>query len=258
MEDFLLFALVGFAAQIVDGALGMAYGVVSTSILLASGVPPANASASVHAAEVFTTAASASSHVAHKNVRWKMLWPLALAGMAGGSIGAFILTSLDGNAIKPYIVMYLGAMGLLILWRAWRIREPRTVSPKLVAPLGFAGGIFDAVGGGGWGPTVTSTLVGVGAEPRYAIGTANTAEFFVTSAISAAFIMALLTGHWQEADGLMEHAYAVFGLIAGGLLGAPLAGYVTKVIPVRILMWVVGFLVIGLSLYQTLRLFKVV
>lgn len=257
-QDFLLFAGVGFAAQLVDGALGMAYGVVSSTVLLAFGVPPATASASVHAAEVFTTAASAGSHVAHKNVNWRLFVLLAIGGVIGGVLGAFVLTSIDGAKIKPWIVTYLAVMGLLILWRAVRGVQPKPVSKKWPAPLGLVGGFMDAVGGGGWGPTVTSTLVGAGGSAREAIGTVNTAEFFVTVAISATFVWALMTGHWQDAEGVLDHAWAVGGLIVGGLLAAPVAGWMTKIIPVRALTWMVGLIVLSLAGYQAGKLFKLI
>lgn len=256
--SFLLFVAVGFGAQIVDGALGMAYGVISSTVLLAFGVPPATASASVHAAEVFTTATSAVSHVAHKNVDWKNFFPLAIAGVIGGIVGAFVLTSIDGNTIKPFVVIYLGVMGLVILWRAWKGKSTKPTSPKLMAPLGLVGGFCDAVGGGGWGPTVTSALVGTGTPPRYSIGTVNTAEFFVTVAISATFVWALVTGHWQDADGIVQHASAVAGLVVGGVVAAPLAGWVVKLVPVRTFTWAVGILVLLLCLYQALKLFKII
>ena len=184
MDVFLLFLLVGLLAQIVDGALGMAYGVIANTVLLAFGVPPAAASASVHVAKIFTGAASAASHVMHRNIRWSLFWPLAAGGMIGGVVG----------------------------WSG---------------PLGFVGGLLDAIGGGGWGPTVTSTLVGAGTEPRRAIGTVNTAELLVTVAISAAFLAALLTGRWSG-GALEHHAAAVAGLIVGGLIAAPFAGVSMK------------------------------
>lgn len=258
LHDFLIFLLVGFGAQIVDGALGMAYGVVSSSVLLAVGVPPATASASVHAAEVFTTATSAVSHVSHRNVNWKMFFPLAIAGVIGGVLGAYVLTSIDGRTIKPFIVAYLGIMGLIILWRAWKGPGANGTSPKLIPPLGLIGGFCDAVGGGGWGPTVTSALVGSGTSPRFSIGTVNTAEFFVTLAISATFVYALVTGNWRDADGILDHAAAVGGLVVGGVLAAPLAGWFVKIVPVRIFTWMVGFLVLGLCLYQGLKLFAII
>lgn len=251
LDAFWLFLAVGFFAQAIDGALGMAYGVVSSTVLLSLGVPPAMASASVHAAEVFTTGASAVSHAAHKNVTWRFLLPLALAGMLGGALGAYVLTGIDGDAVRPWVAGYLGVMGALILFRAMKRPPLRPVHWKWAPPLGLVGGFADAVGGGGWGPTVTSTLVGAGKEPRQAVGTANVAEFFVTSAISVAFLTALLTGRWDEAGALTEHAAAVGGLVLGGLLAAPLAGRIAKVVPARVLTWMVALLVITLACYQT-------
>lgn len=254
MENFLLFVAVGFLAQAVDGALGMAYGVISSTVLLSFGVPPATASASVHAAEVFTTAASAGSHAVNRNVNWKLFAPLAIGGCVGGAIGAYVLTSIDGDVVKPYITGYLAVMGAMILYRAWRAGTPRKFPAKYSGPLGLVGGFLDAVGGGGWGPTVTTAMVGAGAEPRISIGTANTAEFFVTSTISAAFLAALLSGHWVEADGLADHAGSVAGLIVGGLLAAPLAGHIVRIVPVRVLTYAVGVVVLSLAAYQTGRL----
>lgn len=256
MEDsFLLFLIVGFLAQIVDGALGMAYGVVSSSVLLAFGVPPAAASASVHAAEVFTTAASAGSHVWHRNVNWRLFRILAPVGILGGVAGAYVLTAIDGDVMKPYIAAYLGCMGLYILYRAYRRATPiENHSPALVAPLGAVGGFADAIGGGGWGPVVTTGLIGTGGAPRHMIGTVNTVEFLLTVAVSVTFLVALLTGHWSEAEGLTSYIWAVAGLIVGGVTAAPLAGYVTRILPYRVLMVLVGILITGLAIYQTVRL----
>ena len=254
MDDLLIFIFVGFIAQMVDGALGMAYGIISSTVLLAFGVPPATASASVHAAEVFTTAASAGSHSIARNVNWKLLAPLALGGCVGGALGAFVLTSFDGTLMKPYITAYLAVMGVVIIWRASRITRPRAFPLKWTGPLGLVGGFIDAVGGGGWGPTVNSAMVGSGADPRMSIGTTNTAEFFVTATISATFLTALLTGHWQIEGGAMSHARAVVGLILGGLIAAPLAGYAVKIAPPRVLTYVVGILVLLLAGYQTAKL----
>ena len=255
MDTFLLFLVVGLFAQAVDGALGMAYGVISSSVLLAFGVPPATASASVHGAEVFTTAASATSHVMHKNVEWRLFVPLAIAGVIGGVLGAYVLTGIDGSAIKPFIVAYLALIGCWILWRATRDIRPKRIRPAwVVAPLGIVGGFFDAIGGGGWGPTVSSTLVGAGEEPRRAIGTVNTAEFFLTLAISATFVWALVTGHWKDAKALVDHASAVAVLVVGGLLAAPFAGYITKIVPQRLLTYAVGGLLLILAAFQGLQL----
>ena len=255
MDTFLLFLLVGVVAQSVDGALGMAYGVISSSVLLALGVPPATASASVHGAEVFTTAASAGSHVWHKNVEWRLFIPLAIAGVIGGCLGAYVLAGIDGDVIKPFIIGYLALMGIYILWRAGHDIAPRKIRPSwVVAPLGVVGGFFDAIGGGGWGPTVSSTLVGAGQEPRRAIGTVNTAEFFLTVAISATFVWSLVSGHWQEADALEDHMAAIAGLVVGGLLAAPFAGLITKKVPRRALTYSVGGLLLILAAFQGAQL----
>ena len=257
MQDFWIFLLVGFGAQIVDGALGMAYGVISSTVLLAFGVPPATASASVHAAEVFTTAASAGSHAVNKNVNWGLFVPLALGGALGGGLGAFVLTSIDGDLLKPWITAYLSIMGFVIIWRATKQTRERVFPTKLAGPLGLVGGFFDAIGGGGWGPTVTTTMVGSGQDPRISIGTANTAEFFVTATISATFLAALLTGHWQQADGVVNHAMSVVGLIVGGLMAAPFAGIIARIAPKRVLTYGVGAVVLFSAGYQALRLFGV-
>jgi uncharacterized membrane protein YfcA len=254
METFLLFLVVGVLAQSVDGALGMAYGVISSSVLLAFGVPPATASASVHGAEVFTTAASAGSHILHRNVDWRLLVPLAFAGVIGGCLGAYVLTGIDGEVIKPFVIAYLGLMGLYILWRAGHDIRIRRIRSWITAPLGLVGGFLDAMGGGGWGPTVSSTLVGAGQEPRRAIGTANTAEFFLAVAISAAFVWALVSGHWRDADALQNHAAAVGGLVVGGLIAAPFAGLIVKRVPRKALTYAVGFLLLFLAGFQGLQL----
>jgi uncharacterized membrane protein YfcA len=254
METFLLFLVVGVLAQAVDGALGMAYGVISSSVLLAFGVPPATASASVHGAEVFTTAASAGSHILHRNVDWRLLVPLAVAGVIGGCIGAYVLSGIDGDVIKPFVIAYLGLMGLYILWRAGHDILIRHIPSWVTWPLGLVGGFLDAVGGGGWGPTVSSTLVGAGQEPRRAIGTANTAEFFLTVAISATFVWALMSGHWRDADALQNHAAAVGGLVVGGLIAAPFAGLIAKRVPRKVLTYAVGGLLLLLAGFQGLQL----
>lgn len=254
MDTFLLFLLVGVLAQAVDGSLGMAYGVISSSVLLAVGVPPAMASATVHGAEVFTTAASAGSHILHKNVDWRLFTPLAIAGVIGGCLGAYVLTGIEGNAIKPFVVAYLAIMGVFILWRAGHDITLRRIRAWTVAPLGIVGGFLDAVGGGGWGSTVSSSLVGAGQEPRRAIGTVNTAEFFLTVAISATFVWSLMSGHWKEAGALENHAAAIGGLVVGGLLAAPFAGLITKRVPRKAMTYAVGGLLIILAGFQGLQL----
>ena len=255
LEGFLQFVAVGVLAQTVDGALGMAYGVISTSVLLAFGVPPAAASAAVHAAEMCTTGVSAISHAALRNVAWRTFLPLMVGGVIGGIGGAYVLTGVDGDVIKPFIVGWLALMGVYILYRAFRATKTRPHLPPVIsAPLGVVGGFCDAAGGGGWGPTVSSSIMSAGLEPRRAIGTTNTAEFFVTSAISATFVWALLTGRSDELGELRSYATAVGGLIVGGLIAAPLAGVIAKKAPRRLLTVAVGVLVIALAIYQGWRL----
>jgi uncharacterized membrane protein YfcA len=237
-EDLLLFVAVGFAAQMVDGAIGMAYGVTSSSVLLSLGVPPATTSACVHAAETFTTAVSGASHWKFGNVDRKILLRLALPGMIGGAIGAYVLTNLDGDVIKPYISGYLLLLGVFIVWKALTSRVSQGTEPSRVAPLGFIGGLLDSMGGGGWGPIVTTSLIGQGTTPRYAIGSVNLAEFFVTLTISATFIATIGLDLWPT----------IVGLIIGGVIAAPFAAYATKMLPDKALMILVGCVVVILSL----------
>jgi uncharacterized membrane protein YfcA len=251
MQDFVLFAIVGLVAQLVDGALGMAYGVISSTVLLSFGVGPAHASAAIHAAELFTTAASGSAHLYHRNIDWRLFVRLAPFGVAGGLLGTFVLTSFDGASVKPFVTAYLAILGVWLFSRSFRKMPARPVGTSVVAPLGAAGGFLDAAGGGGWGPIVTTGLLGAGAPPRYVIGTVNASEFLITLAVSVGFLTALLTGHWKEAGGLLGHGYAIAGLIVGGLAAAPFAGWVIKVIPERLLLRLVGSLITLLAAFQT-------
>jgi hypothetical protein len=238
MDDLLLFAAIGFAAQLVDGALGMAYGITASTTLLSIGVPPAVASACVHAAEVFTTGVSGLSHWRFGNVKLRLFARLAIPGAIGGAAGAYLLTSIDGDTIQPFVSGYLLLMGVFILWKALHERPEVTEEPRSVTVLALGGGFLDAIGGGGWGPIVASTLIGNGHEPRYTIGSVNAAEFFVTSTVSAAFIMTIGLSLWPM----------ITGLIIGGALAAPFAAYVTQKLPDRPLMILVAVLVILLSI----------
>lgn len=243
-EDVILFAVVGFVAQMVDGAIGMAYGISASTALLSMGVPPATASACVHAAETFTTAASGAAHWKLGNIDKKLLARLVLPGMVGGAIGAYTLSMIPGDALKPYIAGYLLLLGVFIVWKAVGQKEKREgVEPKAVAPLGLFGGFLDAVGGGGWGPLVTSSLLGQGTTPRYAIGTVNLAEFFVTLTISTTFFLTVGLELWP----------IISGLILGGIIAAPFAAYATKHIPDKVLMIMVGTVVVLLSLRTLLN-----
>lgn len=255
LGDFWMFLFVGFFAQLIDGALGMGYGVISSVVLLATGVPPAHTSAAVHSAKLFTTAASGASHLFHGNVDRRLFWFLSIAGGIGGIAGALILTQVPGNAARPYVFGYLLIMGLLILCRCLRDGKERHVLPaRFVAPLGGVGGFLDAVGGGGWGPVVTSSLIGVGAQPRQVVGTVNAAEFVVTCAVVAAFITTLLSGFWSEGKGLLDHLLPIAGLVLGGLPAAAVAGLLVKRAPRRAMTFAVAMLVILLSTYELMRM----
>lgn len=254
LGEFWIFLFVGFFAQLIDGALGMGYGVISSVVLLASGVPPAHTSASVHSAKLFTTAASGTSHLLHGNVDRRLFWILAIAGSVGGITGALFLTQVPGQLIRPYVFGYLLIMGLLILWRCLREGQERHVLPGgFVGPLGGVGGFLDAVGGGGWGPVVTSSLIGAGARPRQVVGTVNAAEFVVTCAVVAAFVTTLLTGLWREGSGLVDHLLPIAGLVLGGLPSAAVAGFLVKRAPRKPMTFAVAVLVITLSSYELMR-----
>jgi uncharacterized membrane protein YfcA len=224
--ELAFFVALGFAAQLVDGALGMAYGLIATSALLAFGAPPAVASASVHAAEVVTTGLAGASHVWHQNVDWRLCRRLAAAGVLGGVVGAYVLTELPERTVKIFVTIYLLAMTGLIVWRIVRKRLERRQVPGEV-PLGMAGGFLDAIGGGGWGPIVNSTLIAGGESPRHSIGSVSLSEFFVTAAISLTFLVAL---------DLDTYGRVVLGLIIGGAFAAPLAGWFSRAMPQRLLM----------------------
>lgn len=234
---------VGFLAQLIDGALGMAFGVITNTMLVSVvGLSPARASASVHLVESFTTAASAISHILHKNVNWKLFARLAIPGIIGGIAGAYLLTNIDGNVAKPFVMAYLSGIGIYLLWRAWEMGHGHEHKPaKVVEPLGLVGGFLDAAGGGGWGPVVTSNLLVQGTEPRTTIGTVNTAEFFLTTSISLTFILTL---------GLEAFTIAAVGLIIGGLMAAPLGAVIAKRIPAKRLLTMVGVLLTATSLFS--------
>jgi uncharacterized protein len=238
----LLYVLVGFIAQMIDGALGMAYGVSSNTFLLSVGIPPAAASASVHMAEVVTTGISGFSHWRLGNVDWKLVRRLLIPGVIGGVIGAYLLTAIDGNIIKPFIAVYLLIMGGVIIYKAFKIkpreRKEGNHGPR-VSALGLLGGFCDAIGGGGWGPVVTSSLVARGKHPRMTIGSVNFSEFFITLSESITFVLALsFTQYWQ----------IIVGLLIGGAIAAPLAAILSQKLPLKTLMIIVGALIILLSI----------
>jgi uncharacterized membrane protein YfcA len=242
--EFLILVAIGFFAQLVDGALGMAFGLISTTALLSLGVPPAYASAAVHTAEVVTTGASGLAHLYHRNIHRRLFLTLGAAGVLGGVLGAYVLSNIDGRAIRPFIAAYLLVVGMLILLKAARL-APTSEDAKAdyAAPLGLVGGFLDAVGGGGWGPLVTSTLIGSGHAPRRVIGSVNAAEFFVTVAVATTFFIELGRAH-------MEY---IVPLVLGGVLAAPFGAYVARHLNAHVLMAVVGALVSAVALFQLFR-----
>jgi hypothetical protein len=236
--NFFLIVLIGFLAQMIDGALGMAYGVSSTTFLTTVGVPPKIASASVHTAEVFTTLCSGLSHWKMNNVDWKIFRRLVIPGVIGGALGAYVLVSFPGDLISPFVNVYLLVMGVVVLVRGIRGSVKKLIEGNKLIPVGLIGGFFDAVGGGGWGPIVTSTMVASGHPPRYTIGSVNTAEFFVTIVQTLTFTVFL---------GIGKYWHYILGLAIGGVLAAPLAAYLCRKIPEKKLLLIVGALIIALN-----------
>ncbi len=238
------FIAVGFAAQLVDGALGMAFGVITNTLLVGFlGIPPAQASAKVHVVETFTTAISGISHFLHGNIEWPLFWKLLLPGMIGGISGAYVLTSIDAGVVKPFILAYLIIIGLWLLARGlfW---QPQLKTAKIISPLGLVGGFLDAAGGGGWGPIVTSNLLVQGAEPRKVVGTVNSVEFFLTVTISAAFIYHL---------GVADVAGPTLGMLIGGVIAAPIGAIVAKKFPAKTMLIMVGVVLTLTSCYSLYR-----
>jgi uncharacterized protein len=246
-DHFLYYVLAGFVAQIIDGALGMAYGVTASSLLISFGVPPAATSATVHAAECFTTGASAISHHAFGNVDKFLFRRLLIPAVIGAIIGAYILSSFPGDALKPYISGYLIIMGVVIIAKAFMQFPPRNVTSHLV-PLGFFGALVDAIGGGGWGPIVASNLIARGNNIRITVGSVNAVEFFVTLAASVTFFLTLGLTHW----------HIILGLALGGVVAAPFGAWLSKRIPVRPFMVLVGVLIVTLSSRNLLLAFHLI
>ncbi|MDA9573688.1 sulfite exporter TauE/SafE family protein [Rickettsiales bacterium] len=242
---FLTGLTIGAGAQLVDGALGMAYGVTATAILLSKGISPATATGSVHIAEIFTTGASGLSHWRMGNVNMKLFKALIIPGVIGGLIGVFLITSIDGDKIRPWISAYLLFMGISIFFKAFKRTYFRSkVNKRKITPLALFGGFVDSAGGGGWGSVVTANLLGSGHEPRKTIGSVNAAEFFITIITGSAFAIIIGFNYWE----------IVAGLIISGMIIAPISAKILSNFPIRPLMAFVGSLIIMLSgfvIYQS-------
>ena len=261
MLEFFGFFIIGFLAQIVDGAIGMAYGLISMAILLSIGISPIAASASIHTSEIVTTGISGIAHAMFKNIDYTLFRRLLLPGIIGSIIGAYLLTRIPIDIIKPIISVYLFVLGMIIIYKAFKTknwmekikilinkaleREKPAHHPYRIIPLGLAGGFCDAIGGGGWGAFITSSLLAQDdEEPRFTVGTANFAEFLIAMSSSITFFILIGISHWR----------IVLGLISGGAIAAPIAAFSLKYIPIRILLFLTGLLVILVSLQMIAKL----
>lgn len=250
--EMLILFIVGFSAQLIDGALGMGFGMISTASLLGFGMNPAIISSSVHAAEIFSSAASGISHHRNGNVNKKLFLSLLIPGMIGAIVGASLLviaSDFNLELLKIIIACYTMLLGARLIYLFIKrqskngLQYLRSNNPK-IKPLALVGGFLDSFGGGGWGPVVTSTLVGNGHEPRYAIGSVNSAEFFIALASSATFFIALGTQNWA----------IIIALVCGGVTAAPIAAKITKKTTASALLLLVGVLVIIWSFYTILKI----
>jgi uncharacterized membrane protein YfcA len=240
-SEILYYVLGGFIAQMIDGALGMAYGVTATTFLMAVGITPAAASASVHASEVFTSGVSGYMHLKFGNVNSKLFKTLVIPGIIGAILGAYVLSSLEDYAgyIKPIVSIYTLFLGAIIIRKALIKRQEKRQLKK-VGWLALFGGYLDSIGGGGWGPIVSSTLIASGRHPKYTIGSVNLTEFFVSLASSLTFFTVIGLGYWQ----------VIAGLILGGVVAAPIAARLANKLPVKSMMILVGIVIIVVSLRQ--------
>lgn len=237
-ENFLVFFAIGVFAQLVDGTLGMGYGATSTSFLLAYGVPPVVSSTAVHVSEMFTTGASALSHHRFGNINKKLVKHLLIPGVLGSITGAYLLSDvINGDIIKPFIAVYMIILAVVIIKKALKKTIVKKKTKKLSVLAAF-GGFMDSVGGGGWGPIVTSTLLGRGRNPRYTIGSVNAAEFAISFASGITFMLFGGIHGWQ----------VIIGLIVGGVIAAPIGAYLVNKIKRKPMMVAVGILIILLSL----------
>lgn len=237
------FIAIGFAAQVIDGALGMAFGVISSTLLVSvMGVAPARASAGVHLVEVFTTGASGLSHLFHRNIDWKLFARIAVPGIIGGVLGAYVLSNIHAEVARPLVMLYLTCIGFYLLYKALSFpREPKVREARYAAPLGLVGGFLDASGGGGWGPVVTSNLLIQGTDPRRTIGTVNAAEFLLTLSISATFIATI---------GFEAFTVVTGGLLIGGVAAAPIGAWIAKRVATKTLLLMVGVVLTATSLFS--------
>ncbi len=245
--DIWWFVLGGFIAQMIDGSLGMAYGVSATTFLLSFGISPAASSASVHTAEIFTSGVSGLTHLRFQNVNKKLFKSLLVPGMLGAVAGAYILYSLEeyNYIIRPLVSIYTLILGIAIIRKAVLMQIRKRRKTKNVPALASIGGFLDSIGGGGWGPIVSTTLIARGRHPRYTIGSVNLAEFFVSLASSLTFFATIG----------ISHIKIIVGLIIGGIIAAPIAAHITRKLPIKRMMIFVGIIVILVSIRLLIKSF---
>ncbi|MCF7905590.1 sulfite exporter TauE/SafE family protein [Candidatus Gracilibacteria bacterium] len=267
LHDVLIFAAIGFGAQIIDGGIGMGFGIVSNTVLIALGIPPAVSSASVHTSEVFTSGAAGIFHWRFGNVEKKLFLTLLIPGIIGGALGAYVLSNIESVFIKPFVALYLLVLGYTILHRSLGEFHEEEVqrrffplfllsrgvsavlhlfrpvgtklSSRFISSLGFLGSLLDSVGGGGWGPVVNSTLIAKGHDPRYSIGSTGATEFFVTLTISLTFLTLIGLENWP----------VIVGLLGGGIIASPFSAFICKKLPPKVLLLMVSLMIIALSLF---------
>jgi uncharacterized membrane protein YfcA len=237
--EFFIFVLGGFIAQMIDGSLGMAYGVSASTFLMSFGVSPAAASASIHASEIFTSGVSGLAHLKFQNVNKRLFKTLLIPGVLGAIAGAYILSSFEAYnvIIRPIVATYTLILGVVIIIKARNI-QPKRRKTKNVPALACFGGFMDSIGGGGWGPIVATTLIARGRSPRYTIGSVNLAEFFVSFASSVTFFTIIGIHYFQ----------IIAGLILGGIIAAPIAAHLVRRLPVKKMLVIVGVVVIIVSI----------
>lgn len=244
--EFFIFILGGFIAQMIDGSLGMAYGVSASTFLMSFGVPPAAASASIHTAEIFTSGISGLTHLRFQNVNKKLFRSLLIPGILGAVTGAYVLSSFEeyNYIVRPIVATYTLALGIIIIKKAMTAPKAKVKTKNIPALAGF-GGFMDSIGGGGWGPIVASTLIAKGRSPRYTIGSVNLAEFFITLASSLTFFATIGISYFQ----------IIAGLIIGGMIAAPIAASLTRKLPIKKMLIVVGVVVVIVSIRLIVKSF---
>lgn len=268
--SFWVFVGLGFVAQMIDGGVGMGFGIITNTVLISLGISPVVSSGSVHTVSVFTSMVSGASHWRLGNVSGRLFKRLLLPGVAGALAGALLMRWLPVDLIKVLVSVYLLVIGTVILYRAvtmrdehgllaqyppfawlmqhflnllsrWHLRKDERVSPKVLRPLGAFSGMLDALGGGGWGPMVTSTLILKGAEPRYSVGSTNSVEFFVNVTVAIVLFSHLPDG---------AHLQMISGLLLGGIVAAPLGAYALRYFSRRTLFYIIGTVMVGLTLFR--------